>query len=97
MVDRQQFLIRARIETHVLETFIEEEWLIPRREEGREEFSDADVARAHLIRDLKTDIGVNDAGVGVILHLIDQLHGLRGAMQEMQEILRRQRDQTKSG
>lgn len=91
MVDRQQFLIRARIETHVLETFIEEEWLIPRREGGTEDFSDADVARAHLIRDLKSDIGVNDAGVGVILHLIDQLHGLRGAMREMHDLLRRER------
>ncbi len=46
MVDRQQFLIRARVETHVLEGWIAEEWLIPRREAGREEFSDADVARA---------------------------------------------------
>lgn len=94
MVDRQQFLIRTRIETHVLETFIEEEWLIPRRDAGREEFSDADVARAHLIRDLQADIGVNDAGVGVILHLIDQLHGLRNTLHE---IVRRERDGAKSG
>jgi chaperone modulatory protein CbpM len=83
MVDRQQFLIRARIETHVLETWIEEEWLIPRREAGSEEFSDADLARAQLIRDLKSDIGVNDEAVGVILHLIDQLHGLRGALRDV--------------
>ncbi len=83
MVDRQQFLIRARIETHVLETYIAEEWLIPRRAAGGEEFSDADVARAQLIRDLKTDIGANDEAVGVILHLIDQLHGLRGALKDV--------------
>jgi chaperone modulatory protein CbpM len=89
MVDRQQFLIRTRIETHALETFIEEEWLIPRREAGREDFSDADIARAQLIRDLRTDIGVNDEGVGIILHLIDQLHGVRTALQA---ILRRERD-----
>jgi chaperone modulatory protein CbpM len=83
MVDRQQFLIRAHIETHVLETWIEEEWLIPRREAGGEEFSDADVARAQLIRDLKADIGANDEAVGVILHLIDQLYGLRGALRDV--------------
>ena len=83
MVDRQQFLIRARIETQVLETWIEEEWLIPRREAGGEEFSDADIARAQLIRDLKSDIGANDESVGVILHLIDQLHGLRGALRDV--------------
>jgi chaperone modulatory protein CbpM len=83
MIDRQQFLIRARIETHVLETWIDEEWLIPRREAGLEAFSDADLARAQLIRDLKSDIGVNDEAVGVILHLIDQLHGLRGALRDV--------------
>jgi hypothetical protein len=35
------------------------------------------VARAQLIRDLKDDLGVNDEGVGVILNLVDQVHGLR--------------------
>ena len=39
-----------------------------------------DIARANLIRDLKTNMGVNDAGLDVILHLIDHLHGLRKAL-----------------
>lgn len=41
------------------------------------QFSDADLARALLIHDLKVDLGVNDQGIAVILHLLDQLHGLR--------------------
>ena len=80
MVDRQQFLVRTRIETHTLQAYLEEEWLIPRRAAGAEEFSDADIARANLIRDLKAEMGVNDEGIGVILHLIDQLHGLRNTL-----------------
>jgi chaperone modulatory protein CbpM len=40
-------------------------------------FSDADLARARLIQDLRLDFGVNDKGVAIILHLLDQLHGLR--------------------
>ena len=40
-------------------------------------FTEADVARAELIRDLMGDLAVNDAGVGVILDLVDQMHGLR--------------------
>ena len=83
MVDRQQFLVRARLETQTLEAYIREEWVIPQREGGLEEFSDADVARAHLIRNLQADIGVNDEGVSVILHLIDQLHGLRRTLQDV--------------
>ena len=46
-------------------------------------FSDMDVARAHLIRDLKGDFGVNDEGVDIILHLVDQLHGLRRAFAQL--------------
>jgi chaperone modulatory protein CbpM len=42
-----------------------------------------DVERAHLIRDLKADLGVNDEGVDVILHLLDQLHGLRRALGQL--------------
>ena len=44
-------------------------------------FSDVDLARAQLIRDLREDFGVNDEGVSVILHLVDQMHGLRRSMQ----------------
>ena len=41
-----------------------------------------DLARADLIRDLKHNMGVNDEGLDVILHLIDQMHGLRRALAE---------------
>ena len=47
----------------------------------RAPLSDVDLARAQLIRDLREDLGVNDEGVAVILHLLDQMHGLRGSMQ----------------
>lgn len=83
MIDRREFLIRARLETATLETFVAERWVIPLRDDGTEVFSDADVARAELIRDLRADIGVNDEAVGVILHLIDQVHGLRRALDEV--------------
>jgi chaperone modulatory protein CbpM len=42
-----------------------------------------DVARAHFIRDLKADFGVNDEGVDVILHLVDQLYGLRRVLEQL--------------
>jgi chaperone modulatory protein CbpM len=58
-----------------------------------------DLARAQLIRDLREDIGVNDEGVSVILHLLDQVHGLRRSMQELLDAMRggaRQRTATRS-
>ena len=43
----------------------------------RFQFSEADLARARLIQDLRMDFGVNDEGISIILHLLDQLYGLR--------------------
>jgi chaperone modulatory protein CbpM len=42
-----------------------------------------DLARAQLIRDLRDDIGVNNEGIGVILNLVDQLHGIRSVLQTL--------------
>lgn len=38
-----------------------------------------------LIHDLKSDLGANDEGIDVILHLMDQLHGLRNALAQLQK------------
>ena len=40
-------------------------------------FADIDVARISLIHELMEDMGVNEAGVEIILDLLDQLHALR--------------------
>lgn len=82
-MNRQQFLANAGLEVETLEFWIEQQWLIPDQTAAEISFSDIDVARAHLIRDLKGDFGVNDEGVDVILHLVDQLHGLRRAFEQM--------------
>jgi chaperone modulatory protein CbpM len=76
-ITRQEFLLRASLDEGTLEAWIAEEWLIPGSAATEPAFTDADIARAALIRDLKHDLGVNDPGVGVILSLIDQMHGLR--------------------
>ena len=80
IMSKYAFLITLGVEAQVLEFWIEQQWLIPAQTDAELSFSDADVARAHLIQDLKSDFGVNDEGVGVILHLVDQLHGLRRAL-----------------
>jgi len=75
-MERVEFLERVHIEAHVLETWVAAGWITPSDGTGPK-FSDLDVARARLIQDLTSDIGVNEAGIGVILDLLDQLHGLR--------------------
>jgi chaperone modulatory protein CbpM len=82
-MNKQQFLAHAGVQVQTLELWLEQHWLIPDRTSGEMNFSDMDVERARLIRDLKADLGVNDEGVDVILHLLDQLHGLRRALDQL--------------
>ena len=84
---KQEFLTSAGLDLQTLEFWVEQQWLIPAKASAEMSFSDIDVARAHLIRDLKGDLGVNDEGIDVILHLVDQLHGLRRAFAQLQHDL----------
>jgi chaperone modulatory protein CbpM len=90
-ITRQEFLLRARLDDGTLEAWIAEEWLIPTGSAAEPAFTDADVARAALIRDLKHDLDVNDPGIGVILGLIDQMHGLRRTLADVLRDVRERR------
>jgi chaperone modulatory protein CbpM len=83
IMNKQEFLTSAGIQVQTLDLWLEQRWLIPEQTSAGMNFSDVDVARARLIRDLKTDFGVNDEGVDVILHLVDQLHGFRRALEQL--------------
>jgi chaperone modulatory protein CbpM len=83
MIETSDFLVLTRLDATDLETWIEAGWLLPQRDNEALLFSEMDVARAALIRDLKGEIGVNDEGVGIVLDLIDQVHGLRRMMREL--------------
>jgi chaperone modulatory protein CbpM len=83
IMNKQEFLTSAGLQVQTLEFWVDQRWLIPDHSSAEMTFSDADVARARLIHDLKGDFGVNDEGVDVILHLVDQLHGLRGAFEQL--------------
>jgi chaperone modulatory protein CbpM len=88
MISAQEFLVRARLDHRSLETWIAAGWLIPPQTDPEPVFSDVDLARAQLILDLREDLGVNDEGISVVLHLIDQVHGLRRSMQELLAAMR---------
>jgi chaperone modulatory protein CbpM len=90
IISKQEFLDRTQLDREALEVWIEEEWLVPSRAAPEVAFSEADVARAELIRDLMRDLGVNAEGVGVILNLLDQMYGLRRALAGMLQSVRQQ-------
>ena len=86
-MSKLEFLARAGLEVQTLDIWLEQRWLIPDQTSAGMNFSEMDVARAHLIRDMKVDFGVNDEGIDVILHLVDQLHGLRRALAQLNKDL----------
>ena len=90
-MNRQTFLTHLSIEMHTLEVWIKQDWLVPQRADTEPHFSDADLARARLIQHLKAGMGVNDEGIDVILHLLDQLHGVRQAFEGLHESLGQER------
>lgn len=83
IITRIEFLSRTKLDQHTLDIWIEEEWLIPEQLETDITFSEADIARVQLISDLIEGLGVNSEGVGIILHLLDQVHGLRSAVESL--------------
>ena len=88
IITKKEFLTQSGLKVKTLELWIEQEWVIPRDTPSGPGFSDADIARVHLIRDLTEKVGANDAGVDVILHLLDQLHGMRRAFEQLQSNLK---------
>jgi chaperone modulatory protein CbpM len=84
-MNRQDFLAHSGLQVQTLEFWLEQQWIIPEETAAGAAYSDRDVARAHLIKDLKADFGVNDEGIDVILHLMDQIHGLRSVLARLHD------------
>ena len=80
MLDTTEFCRVAGLEATALEAWIETGWLHPIEARRGRRFSTIDLARARLILDLRGPMGVNDEGVTLVLHLVDQIHGLRRAL-----------------
>ena len=87
-MSRAEFLSLSGIEHETLGAWIEQEWLIPSGSSVEPSFTEIDIARARLIRELLVDFGVNTEGVGVILNLVDQLHGVRRTLTELRRAVR---------
>lgn len=77
MIGTREFMIRAELDAASLDAWVESGWLMPNRDADGLGFSEVDLARAHLIRDLTGTLGINDEGVTVVLDLLDQIYGLR--------------------
>ncbi|MCJ2045288.1 chaperone modulator CbpM [Methylobacterium sp. J-078] len=92
MMEMREFQVRARVETDVLQAWVETGWLIPEKTEGRWTFREIDLGRAQLIQDLERDFGVNGEGIVLILDLVDRMSGLRRTLGHLAVAIRREPD-----
>lgn len=79
-ISMPDLLKRTGLDAATVEVWVAEEWIIPAATATGPGFSEADIARVRLINDLSNDLGVNPEGIGIILHLLDQVHDLRTAL-----------------
>lgn len=87
-MNRKQFLRTSGLAEERLNIWIAQGWIVPLRTRSGERFRDIDAARARLIDELQHDLGANEAGIDLILHLMDQLHGARRALALLREGMR---------
>lgn len=83
IMSKQDFLASSGLEMETLELWLAQEWLVPEETPDGARFSERDVARVRLIQSLQHDFGVNDEGLDLILHLMDQLHGMRRMLAQL--------------
>ncbi|MBB4482651.1 chaperone modulator CbpM [Rhizobium etli] len=89
-MDDHEFRLCLKIDVVQLNFWVERGWLIPEMAGEGRQFREADVARGRLILDLMGNMGVNEAGVDVVMDLIDQLYGIRGTMGKLVTAIGRQ-------
>ncbi len=65
------------LEREDLERWIANDWVRPEVEADGYLFSDIDVARARLIKELCSDMELDERALPVVLSLLDQLYDLR--------------------
>lgn len=82
-MEMRQLIERSHFDPRIVSVWIEADWLLPATARTVFDFSEADLARALLIQELKADFRVNDEGVAIVLHLLDQLYGLRSLLKEI--------------
>ena len=73
----------TRLTRSQLVQFIEFDLVRPQRESSGYVFHRIDIARLELLCDLTQDLDLDETALGIVISLIDQLHGARQDMAAM--------------
>lgn len=78
---------KVGLSPRTLRVWIEEGLVCPRREGQKFLFAEEDLARLFTIRRLRDDLGVNLAGIDIILQLLDRLNELQAEVHRLRRVL----------
>jgi chaperone modulatory protein CbpM len=95
MMTLEQLSVSVRVDRGRVTHWVEAGWLLPEETDGDWQFTDIDIARARLIRDLVEAFEVNEAAVPVILDLIDQRQALEARMRDLFQSLGEESEQVR--
>jgi chaperone modulatory protein CbpM len=70
--------------------WVERGWVIPDTAESGFVFHDIDIARVHLIHDLRRGMDVGEDAIPLVLSLLDQVYELRSKMKSVLRVLESQ-------
>jgi len=80
-----------------LNIWIEQHWVQPERSlDDGHVFRDIDIARVHMIYDLRHRLDVHEETIPLVLSLLDQVYELRRNMKAMTRALDQQSDEVRS-
>jgi len=79
-----------------LRRFVAAECLAPSEREGRLAFAEVDVARVRLLAELEQDFDLDAEAAGMVISLVDQIHGLRRALRQLGEAVGSEPDEVRA-
>ncbi len=90
--EEQTITTVTRLTRSRLTTYVKHDFLCPTQSETGPVFNAADLARIELICDLSEQFDLEGDALGVVLSLIDQLHGVRGELRRVMAAVEAQPD-----
>jgi len=81
MMEEKELLARFMdLRRETLHVWVERGWVMPKRGPDGYRFREIDIARVGLIHEFSTELELDEDAMGVILALLDQVHGLRNQL-----------------
>lgn len=77
----------TRLTRTQLVRFIEVDLVKPQRDTGGYVFRSIDIARLELLCDLSQDLDLDEAALGIVVSLLDQLHAARHDLSTMARVI----------